>query len=169
MFKAYATKNDHGRTLFKFLINSLDNVPISKIESLFRKKDIKVNGNRKVTKQQLIFENDEIIVYGVQNVQKNIANHLNNTQINFKKIYEDNNILIIDKKQGIAMHSEPNCLNDQVLQYLNFKKNDSFIPVIRLCHAVISSFFFKLKLELRKCPSHSFLGMQTHFCKVVTH
>lgn len=66
-------------------------------------------------------------------------------------------------------HESGNWVVDHVYLVQNRGIYFFFLPIIRLCHAVISSFFFKLKLELRKCPSHSFLGMQTHFCKVVTH
>ena len=44
LIKLKASKNDEGRTLFKFLVKNLNNVPVSAIEKVFRLKDVKVNG-----------------------------------------------------------------------------------------------------------------------------
>ncbi|QJR44032.1 pseudouridine synthase family protein [Mycoplasma miroungirhinis] len=123
-----ATKNDQGRSLFKFIIKRADNVPISKIEKVFRKKDIKVNNIRTNDKQYKIQENDVVTIYGIEDTTKDNENIFNKANITFKKVYEDDDILIVDKKAGIAMSNELNCLNDQVLTYLKFQKTDSFIP-----------------------------------------
>ncbi|MDC8937437.1 RluA family pseudouridine synthase [Metamycoplasma hyosynoviae] len=121
-----AKNNDINRSLFKYLVRMLDNVPISRIEKLFREKDIKINGKRINDKQYKLQLDDEIIVYGLSDIQKELQH--NSSQINFSVIYEDKNLLIVDKHYDIAMHSEENCLNDQVLKYLNYKKTSSFIP-----------------------------------------
>lgn len=66
MFEIKATKNDSQRTIFKVICKYLNNIPISKIESLFRKKDIKINGNRKINKDDKVNENDIVVVYGIK-------------------------------------------------------------------------------------------------------
>ncbi|MCU4117096.1 RluA family pseudouridine synthase [Mycoplasma zalophi] len=123
-----ATANDQGRTLFKFIVKRADNVPISKIEKVFRKKDIKVNNIRINDKQYKIQENDVVTVYGIEDTTKDSESTYKKANITFKKVYEDDDILIVDKKAGIAMVNEENSLNDQVLTYLKFKKTDSFVP-----------------------------------------
>jgi 23S rRNA pseudouridine955/2504/2580 synthase len=55
-----ATSNDEGRILLKFLIKILDNVPISRIYKLLRKKDVKVNGKRVSNSKIVIKEHDKI-------------------------------------------------------------------------------------------------------------
>ncbi|WP_412031821.1 pseudouridine synthase [Metamycoplasma buccale] len=126
MIKLKAKENDVDRTLFKYLVKILDNVPISRIEKVFREKDIKVNGIRTKDKQYKIKLNDDIEVYGIVSPTKPFLQ--NEANINFKVIYEDKNLIIIDKPVNIAIHSEPNCLDDQVLKYLNYKKTSSFKP-----------------------------------------
>ena len=121
-----AKNNDVNRSLFKYLVIMLNNVPISRIEKLFRLKDIKVNGIRTNDKQYKLKLGDEIIVYGLNDLFK--ENIESKVEINFSVIYEDKNLLIIDKAKNIAIHSEENCLNEQVLKYLNYKKNSSFVP-----------------------------------------
>ena len=126
LIKLKATKNDQNRTIFKFLIKQLNNVPISKIEKIFRQKDLKINGKRTNDKTYKIVENDLIEVYGIDDVSK--KNPVYQAPILFKVIYEDRNILVVDKPIDVAIHGEPNCLDEQVLTYLKYQKVDSFQP-----------------------------------------
>ncbi|ENY69335.1 Ribosomal large subunit pseudouridine synthaseC [Metamycoplasma auris 15026] len=126
MNKFIAKKDDVGRILYKYILIVCDNVPKSRIEKIFRQKDIKVNGIRTNDKQYKLQLGDEIIVYGLLEIKK--PEKKNTANINFKVIYEDKNLLIIDKETNVAMHSEENCLDDQVHKYLNFKKTSSFVP-----------------------------------------
>ncbi|MBN4089436.1 RluA family pseudouridine synthase [Mycoplasma enhydrae] len=126
MNKFKAKKDDVGRILFKYVLKVCDNVPKSRVEKLFREKDIKVNNVRTNDKQYKLQLGDEITIYGISEVSK--PQKQNSASINFRLIYEDKNLLIIDKAKNIAMHSEENCLDDQVHKYLNFKKTSSFVP-----------------------------------------
>ena len=124
--KLKATKNDEGRTCFKYVIKVLDNVPVSRIEKLFRKKDIRVNDIRISEKDYVIKENDRIWIYGLEDNYK--APDFIEPTITFDKIFEDDNILVINKPINVAVHGEPDCLDFQVLSYLEYKKVDSFKP-----------------------------------------
>ncbi len=125
LLKFKATKNDEGRTLFKYIIKKLNNVPISIIEKLFRIKDIKVNGKKTNNKSYSLIAGDEIFVYGIDDyeIKKNLA-----TTIQFKIIYEDKNILVVDKPINVSMHGFIDSLDNQVLSYLNYQQIDSFKP-----------------------------------------
>ena len=124
--KFKAKENDVNRTLFKYLEKMLDNVPISRLEKLFREKDVRINGQKTNEKHYKLQLNDEILVYGLKDVSRETKRSKAN--INFSIVYEDKNLLIVDKKVNVAIHSEENCLNDQVLTYLDYKKTSSFIP-----------------------------------------
>ncbi|WP_033161471.1 pseudouridine synthase [[Mycoplasma] collis] len=130
MQKFIATENDDGRTLFKFLIKTLNKVPKSKIEKIFRLKEIVINSKRNNNKNYLIKNGDEIIVYGLDKSKINnvFFKSKNQKKYDFKILYEDQNILVVSKSQNIAIHSEINCLDKQILNYLNFQQKDSFIP-----------------------------------------
>ncbi|MGZ9414140.1 pseudouridine synthase [Mycoplasma sp. 5370] len=125
-----ATLNDEGRRLYKFIIKYFNKVPLSKIEKLFRLKDIKINGKRSNDKKYIIRVNDEIQVYGLneEKINQEFTTTNNSKEKNFSIIFEDKNILIVNKEENIAIHSEDNCLDLQILKYLNFKQKDSFIP-----------------------------------------
>ncbi|OYD26797.1 23S rRNA pseudouridine955/2504/2580 synthase [Mycoplasma testudineum] len=126
MFTIDATENDQGKILFKVVRSYLNNVPNSRVEKIFRLKDIKVNGKRNVDKDTPVMAGDQIIIYGIENPK--VRNAYQPVEIKFNVIYEDDNILIIDKPTGIVMHGEPNSLDNQVLRYLKFVQKDSFIP-----------------------------------------
>jgi len=126
MNKYKATKNDAGRSLLKFMQKLFKDVPKSRLERTFRQKDIKVNGKRINDKKYVIQAGDEIVIYGLfteteikQDVKANIT---------FKTLYEDQNILIVDKKVGTPVHDAKDSLDNQVLAYLKFKQIDSFVP-----------------------------------------
>ena len=120
-----ATKNDAGRTLFKFLVKQLNNVPISKIEKMFRQKAIKVNGSRNCAKTYELQENDRITVYGISDYQ--VRSDIQ-TPITFTRVYEDEQILVVNKPANVPVHGTDDCLDFQVLAYLRHEQTDSFTP-----------------------------------------
>lgn len=126
LLKFKTTINDENRTLFKYLVKQLNNVPISRIEKLFRLKDVKVNGIRTNQKDYKIKRFDLIEVYGLEDHK--VDKVVNSTPISFKKIFEDKNILIVEKPINVAVHGDENCLDNQVLSYLKYNQNDSFCP-----------------------------------------
>ncbi|MFV8499720.1 pseudouridine synthase family protein [Mycoplasma sp. VS424B] len=129
MLEIKATKNDAGRSVFKVISKYCSTLPLSRIEKIFRKKDIKINNDRKITKNQIINEGDLISIYGILEDSAEFKEaEVTTVKPNFKVLYEDENILIIDKPTGVEVHGEDNCLDNQVLTYLNFKPVDSFKP-----------------------------------------
>ena len=124
MTKFTATKNDEGRTLLKYLESILNDVPKSRIEKMFRNKDIKLNDKRINDRKYIIQEGDEIQVFGVRFGTQTFTN----VEHNFEIIFEDDNILIVDKPINIEVHGSENSLDNQVLSYLKFEKIDSFVP-----------------------------------------
>ncbi len=120
-----ATKQDQGRTLFKFLTKLMPDVPAARIEKLFRKKDIKVNNKRSFKKKYEVQEGDEVVVYGIETEGTKKPKF---AKPNFEIIFEDENILVLNKPVDVAIHSEKKCLDDQVLTYLNWENEDSFTP-----------------------------------------
>lgn len=132
------TNKDAGQRIDKYIRKYLNNAPLSYIYKIFRKKDIKVNG-KKVDINYQIKENDQISIYINEetllefNKKKTISKTNNNLDI----IYEDENILIINKDAGILVHegeenNKTNTLNNDILYYLKtkgeYQESDLFIP-----------------------------------------
>ena len=129
---------DAGQRIDKYIRKYLNNAPLSFIYKLFRKKDIKVNGKR-VDINYLIQENDVITIY-IKDAALNEFNKPNTiakTNNSLNIIYEDENVLIINKDAGILVHegednTKANTLNNDILYYLKnkgeYNETDLFTP-----------------------------------------
>ncbi|TNK92745.1 RluA family pseudouridine synthase, partial [Mycoplasmopsis pullorum] len=115
-----------GRKLIKVLMKYFPSVPTSRLERLFRKKDIKINNQRNFSKDYVVQQGDEIWVYGLEQSEILDQEITKSKKRDFKVVYEDQNILIVDKKAGVVMHSNDDSLDSQIMDYLKFTPNDSF-------------------------------------------
>lgn len=96
MKKLIVNKKYDGKKLNKFLLDNIPNLSFGLFCNTLRKKDIKINGKR-VNKDVSISEGDEVLVY--------ISDDLldNKFSINIDIIYEDDNILVINKPSNIEV------------------------------------------------------------------
>lgn len=136
-------KNDAGQRLDKFLCKKFKNVPTSLFYKLIRKKKITVN--RKRTKENVILSEGDIILIFVsdQSLSETTPKKVM-TSGKINVVYEDENILIVDKESGLIVHSDDNndtdTLIDRITSYLINKgefdpyKENSFSPA--LCNRI---------------------------------
>lgn len=104
MKKLVVTKKYNEKKLNKFLTDNIPNLSFGMFCNLLRKKDIKIN-NKRINKDILVYEGDEIIVYIPENIL--------NTEVSNKLdiIYEDENILIINKPSNIEINGDNSLTN----------------------------------------------------------
>ena len=141
MKKITVSANDSGQRVDKLLQKSFESLPKSMMFKQIRKKNIKVNGKR-CTPEQLVSEGDIIELY--------LADDLldpKKTHYDFLKapkldgiIYEDENLIILDKPQGMLCHPDGkeyvNTLVSALKRYLFEKKEwqpeneNSFTPAL---------------------------------------
>ena len=95
MIKLVVNKKYDGKKLNKFLLDNIENLSSNLFYRTLRKKDIKINGKR-IKEDILVHENDEILVY--------ISDELLKPNISLDIVYEDNNILIINKNYSSSSH-----------------------------------------------------------------
>lgn len=114
-------KKYDNKKLSNFLLGNIENLSSNLFYKTLRKKDIKVNGKR-INTDILIHENDEILVY--------ISDALLKPTISLDIIYEDDNILIINKPIGIEVTGN-NSLTSIVH---NLYKTSEFLPMP--CHRI---------------------------------
>lgn len=122
MKKLIVNKKYDGKKLNKFLLDNIPNLSFSLFCNTLRKKDIKINGKR-INKDIIVFDGDEVLVY----ISDDLLNSLSPT-FNLKIVYEDDNILVIDKPSNIEVTGN-NSLTDLVHNYYN---NLDFKPMP--CH-----------------------------------
>lgn len=86
-----------GKKLNTFLLNSFPNLSSNLLYKTLRKKDIKINGKR-VSDNVIIYEKDEILVY--------IADNLLEPLPKLDIVFEDENILILNKPYNLEVTGE---------------------------------------------------------------
>ena len=119
MKKLIVPKKYDNKKLNKFLKDNIPNLSDSLFYKTLRKKDIKINGNR-VNQNVSVFENDEVCVY--------IADELLSNNINLNIIYEDDNIIIINKPINIEVTGK-----DSLTEVIHkIYSNSEFLPMP--CH-----------------------------------
>ena len=119
MKKLIVNKMYNNKKLNVFLMDNIGNLSDNLFYKTLRKKDIKINGKR-ISENTTIFENDEILVY--------ISDELLEIKINFDIIYEDDNILIINKPVNLEVTG-----NNSLTEFIHKKySNCEFLPMP--CH-----------------------------------
>ena len=117
------SKSEQNQRVDKYLKKYLKNAPLSFIYKLLRKKDVKVNGKR-IKEDYILQENDFMQIYIRDEDYDNFMNNrtFTNYKIEFKVVYEDENILIVNKPVGLEVQEDDkNNLTSQVLRYLKNK------------------------------------------------
>lgn len=178
-------KNDAGQRLDKFITKSLD-LPMSLLYKSIRLKKIKVNRKRAEASQKLkegdtvqCFLADEFFEKGKKNgfseTPEHTAEQLSSMNAKLDIIYEDENIILVNKPQGLSVHededSKSNTLISYIQSYLYSKgeydpdgelsfapalcnridKNTSGIVIAAKCAAALRIMNEKIKLrEIRK-------------------
>ena len=107
MKEIIVNKKYHEKKLNKVLLEEFPSLNYPTFCKLLRKKDIKVNGKR-TNKDILIYENDRIEVY--------LPKELKEVKIDLDIVYEDDNILVINKPANIEVtgnHSLTEIINKQ--------------------------------------------------------
>lgn len=134
-------KNDAGQRIDKFLTKKFTNLPQSQLYKAIRKKDIKVNGKRCEISTKLK-ENDEVYVFLIEDFlqQKPKQYDFLKAPKSLDIVYEDENLMLLDKKPGLIVHPDENYHFDSLIarvqHYLFDKKEydpeqeNSFAPAL---------------------------------------
>ena len=104
MKRLIVSKKYNEKKLNKIVLGNIKNINYSMYCKLLRKKDIKVNGKR-INKDITVYENDEILLY----LPKELEEKKNN--LNLDIIYEDENILVINKPVNLEVTGENSLTN----------------------------------------------------------
>ena len=120
------TSKDSNQRVDKYVKKYLNEAPLSFIYKLFRKKDVKINKHW-VKENYILQEGDELSIYVTdqQLEEFNKPKEIKKVNLNHPIVYEDDNILIIDKPRGLLVHGDENekvvTLANEVINYLYFK------------------------------------------------
>lgn len=141
MIEITINKNDANQRFDRFLRKYFTNAPLSLIQKNIRKKNFKINGKR-ATADMFVKEADTVNMYISDSDYNKWIRKIDYKASDFDLdiVYEDENIIILDKKSGLLTHSSNpkeygNNLVDQMISYLiKTKKVDSrdktFTPAV---------------------------------------
>ncbi len=123
--------NEAGQRLDKFLRKLLKDVPLSAIYKTLRKGDVKINGSKK--KEKYVLELGDVVeikdVTTAASGKKKTVNFQKVDPSHLKIIFEDENLLILEKWPNVLVHGDKKgeiTLTDFALSYLNDKGD--YIP-----------------------------------------
>lgn len=134
-------KNDAGQRIDKFLQKTFRQLPVSMMYKYIRQKDIKINGKRCTISTRLC-EGDQVALYVKDEFltrEAPVYDFLHaSTQLDI--VYEDENLLLLNKKAGLLVHPDKNEYTDTLLfriqRYLYEKgeydpeQENSFTPAL---------------------------------------
>ena len=139
MKKIVISSKEANQRIDKYVKKFLNEAPLSFIYKLFRKKDVKINGHW-VKENYILNEGEELSIYvtDAQIEEFNKPKEIEKVSLNHEIVYEDENILIVNKPRGLLVHGDEGekklTLSNEVINYLYFKgeydpKNDhGFTP-----------------------------------------
>lgn len=123
--------NDSGQRLDKYLLKYFNKATKSFIYKMLRKKRIKLNGG-KAEGNEMLSDGDTIQMYLSEETMESFMEEksVSDVKRTFDIVYEDENILVVNKPAGLLSHAEKkddsNTLIDQILSYLN--ENGEYVP-----------------------------------------
>ena len=139
-------KNDAGQRIDKFLTKFLVNMPQSMLYKLMRKNCVKVNGKHIKEGGFMLTEGDNLKLYIKDEFFPDGTEKepFMNIKPNLTIVYEDENIMLLDKKPGVNVHADDagdtNTLIEHIKAYLYQKgeydpaSEQSFVP--SLCNRI---------------------------------
>ena len=109
-------QNDAGQRLDKFITKAVPNLPQSLMYKYIRMKRIKVNGKRGEISQKLAI-GDTVDMYINDEFFAPVAEHYDflHASRHLDIVYEDENILLLDKKVGLLSHPDETEYNDTLI------------------------------------------------------
>jgi 23S rRNA pseudouridine955/2504/2580 synthase len=127
-------KNEEKQRLDRYLKKYLNNAPANFIQMILRKKYIKVNGKREKG-EFFLSEGDVVSIYLSDETLEKFRKEKTylTSSIKLDIVYEDSNILLLNKPEGIEVQpSEKNIpsLIDAVLENISYDRSNTFRPSI---------------------------------------
>jgi 23S rRNA pseudouridine955/2504/2580 synthase len=115
------TANEAGQRFDKFLKKYLKGMPLSAIYKTIRTKGVTVNGKK--SSEKYVLNNGDIVNFyvNVEEVKKEKDLTFLHIDHNFEVVYEDENLLLVNKSVGKLVHPDEGggvTLTDEVLSFL---------------------------------------------------
>ncbi len=132
MKKLTINKNDSGQRVDKFITKYMPSLPVSMMYKGFRKNCVKINGRHEKDSSRKLSEGDIIELYFKDEffITPDPDMAYLNIEPNLNIIYEDKNIILVDKKPGMVVHADDNGDTNTLIEHIKsylYKKGE-FVP-----------------------------------------
>lgn len=138
-------KNDAGQRLDKFLLKLMPSIPEAMLYKSIRKECVRINGKHAKDASVKLSEGDVLkLFFKEEFYEKKTDTSFKNLSPDIKIVYEDENILLADKPQGICVHDDEDGSGGSFIDYIKcylWKKGEyepeteqSFVPA--LCNRI---------------------------------
>ncbi len=119
IIKLIVEQNSHKKRIDTFIFEKCSELSRTRIKNLIIDKKLKINGKINLTPSQKINEGDDISL----EVPEPKKTSLKKFNFNLNIIFEDDDLIVIDKPAGIAMHPGPGNYDNTVVNALmNYEK-----------------------------------------------
>lgn len=138
-------KNDAGQRLDKFLVKLMPSIPEAMLYKGIRKECVRINGKHAKDASVKLSEGDVLkLFFKEEFYEKKTDLSFKSLQPRLQIVYEDENILLVDKPQGICVHDDEQATEASLIDYIKcylWKKGEyepereqSFAPA--LCNRI---------------------------------
>ena len=116
-------KNDAGQRVDKFLGKALVNMPPALLYKSIRTKKIKLNRMR-VTPSRILEEGDTLQLFlrdeffGEEKEENDLIRRLASIKVHINPLYEDEHIILLNKRPGVSVHEDEKQTTDNLLTHL---------------------------------------------------
>ena len=110
-----------NKKIIQIITSKYPRVPLSAIHKALRQKDIKINGAR-IKEDVKVFAGDTVEVF--------IADSILCPKQTLDIVYEDKNIILINKPQGLKVHPDADTSEGSLIELLK----EQYGPGVALCH-----------------------------------
>ncbi len=138
-------KNDAGQRLDKFLLKLMPSIPAPMLYKSIRKECVRINGKHAKDASVKLSEGDVLkLFFKDEFYEKKTDLSFKSLKPDIKIVYEDENILLADKPQGICVHDDEDGTGGSFIDYIKCylwqkgeyepEEEQSFVPA--LCNRI---------------------------------
>lgn len=132
----YCMDIDNNKRLDKFILETIPGSPYSYIQKIIRLKKVKVNGRKSMPSYRLK-KDDKVQIVALNQLEDKKLYNDTNMKTDFTVIYEDDNILLVDKKPGILCDDEDDVKKVTLMKQINnYIKSINSVNKAYLCNRI---------------------------------
>ena len=139
--KSFTVSSIHDeKNVVRVCLSVFSNLMPNDMYKALRKKDVRING-KKISRDTPVFEGDQIEIWlpdsafeaPLSNSRISDPRQKNNGFSDYKVVYESDNLLMLNKRQGLAVHPGKGVSGNTLIDIV---REDQKNPSINLCHRI---------------------------------